>query len=131
MIHEIRCLHEIETPKGEQKQVLETYIYDAELVSQCEARMLEEIPNCEVTSVSRSKIIEIVNENERDGAYYKAKITETTVNEDGNESSRSYVVLCNAQDLQDATKIFTEYLKSGLENYTIDSINKTKIVDIL
>lgn len=131
MLHEIKLVHEIETPKGDMKQVCETYLYDAELISQCEARALEEIPSCEVVCVARSKIIEIVNENVREGAYYKAKITETTVNEDGSESSRSYVVLCNAENLPKATKTFEEYLKQGLENLVIDSITKTKILDIL
>ena len=131
MLFEIRCLYEHETPKGEMKQVSELYLYDAELVSECEARMLEEIAECEVTCVCRSKIIEIVNPNANTGAYYKAKITETTVNEDGSESSKSYQVLCNAENLPKATEVFQEYLKSGLESMVIDSITKTKIVDIL
>lgn len=131
MLYEIRCLYEQETPKGEMKQVSELYIYDAELVSECEAKMLEEIPESEVTCVCRSKIIEIVNPNIRGGAYYKAKITETSTNEDGSESSRSYQVLCNAENLPKATGIFQEYLRCGLETMVIDSITKTKIVDIL
>lgn len=131
MLHEIRCLHEIETPKGEMKQVSELYLYDAELVSQCEVRMLEEIPDCEVTSVMRSKIIEVVNENVRGGHYYKGKITETTVTDDGSESSRSYIVLCNAESVPEATKIFEEYIKCGLNDMVLDSVTKTKIVDIL
>ena len=131
MLFEIRCLYERETPKGEMKQVSELYLFDAELVSECEARMLEEVPDSEVTCVCRSKIIEIVNPNVTGGAYYKAKITETTVNEDGSESSKSYQVLCNAENLPKATEIFQEYIKQGLESYTIDSITKTKIVDVL
>lgn len=131
MLFEIRCLYERETPKGEMKQVSELYLFDAELVSECEARMLEEISECEVTCVCRSKIIEIVNPNVTGGAYYKAKITETTVNEDGSESSKSYQVLCNAENLPKATEVFQEYLKSGLESMVIDSITKTKIVDVL
>lgn len=131
MLYEIKCLYERETPKGEMKQVSELFIYDAELVSECEARMLEEIPECEVYSVVRSKIIEVVNPNVTTGAFYKAKITETTVSEDGNESSRSYIILCNAENLQSATKIFTEYLKQGMADMTLDAINKTRIVDIL
>lgn len=131
MIYEIRCLHEIETPKGDTKKILELYLYNAELVSECEAKMLEEIPDSEVTSVCRSKIIEIVNENVTGGSYYKGKITETVVNEDGSESSRSYVVLCNAESVPEATKIFQEYIKAGLENMTLDSVTKTKIVDVL
>lgn len=131
MLHEIRCLHEIETPKGEMKQVCELYLYDAELVSQCEARMLEEIPDCEVTSVVRSKIIEIVNENVVSGFYYKAKITETTENDDGSESSRTYMILCNADSLPKATDLFQEHLKQGLANMELTNIVKTKIVAIL
>lgn len=131
MLHEIKLIHEIETPKGDLKQVCETYLYDAELVSQCEARALEEIPDCEVVCVARSKIVEIVNENERDGAYFKAKITETTINEDGSESSRSYIVLCNAENLPKATEIFQEYIKCGLESMELTNITKTRIVDIL
>ena len=113
------------------KQVSELYLYDAELVSECEAKMLEEIPESEVTCVCRSKIIEIVNPNIFGGAYYKAKITETTVNDDGNESSRSYQVLCNAESLPKATEIFQEYLKQGLTDMKLESIAKTKIIGIL
>ena len=131
MLFEIRCLYERETPKGEMKQVSELYLFDAELVSECEAKMLEEIPESEVTCVCRSKIIEIINENVRDGAFYKAKITETSVNEDGSESSKSYMVLCNAENLPKATVLFQEYIKQGLENMELTNITKTKIIDIL
>lgn len=130
MLHEISLVHEIETPKGVVKQVCEKFLYDAELVAECEAKAFEEVPDCEVVCVCRSKIVEIVNPNKTDGKYYKAKITETSVNEDGNESSRSYQVLCNADDVPEATRIFTEYLKGGLMDMSIDSISKTKIVEI-
>lgn len=131
MLYEITLTHEIETPKGVIKQVCERYLYDAELVSECEARALEEIPDCDVICVCRSKIIEIINENVREGAFYKAKITETTVNEDGSESSKSYMVLCNAETLPKATSVFQEYIKQGLENMELTNITKTKIIDIL
>ena len=131
MLFEITLTHEIETPKGMMKQVCEKYLYDAELVAECEARALEEVPDCEVICVCRSKIIEIVNPNIKEGEYYKAKITQTSVNEDGSESSKSYVVLCNAENLPKATNIFQEYIKAGLDDMTLDSVNKTKFVDIL
>lgn len=131
MLYEITLTHEIETPKWVTKQVCERYLYDAELVAECEARALEEIPDCEVICVCRSKIVEIINENVREGAFYKAKITETTVNEDGSESSKSYMVLCNAETLPKATSVFQEYIKQGLENMELTNITKTKIIDIL
>ncbi len=131
MLYEITLTHEIETPKGVTKQVCERYLYDAELVAECEARALEEIPDCDVICVCRSKIVEIINENVREGAFYKAKITETTVNEDGSESSKSYMVLCNAETLPKATSVFQEYIKQGLENMELTNITKTKIIDIL
>lgn len=131
MLFEITLTHEIETPKGVTKQVCERYLYDAELVAECEARALEEIPDCDVICVCRSKIVEIINENVREGAFYKAKITETTVNEDGSESSKSYMVLCNAETLPKATSVFQEYIKQGLENMELTNITKTKILDIL
>lgn len=131
MLYEITLTHDVETPKGVTKQVCERYLYHAELVAQCEARALEEIPDCEVICVCRSKIIEIVNENIRIGAYYKAKITETTVAEDGSESSRSYLVLCNAESLPHATQIFQDYTKQGLESMELTNIVKTRFIDIL
>lgn len=131
MLFEITLTHEIETPKGVTKQVCERYLYDAELVAECEARALEEIPDCDVICVCRSKIVEIINENVREGAFYKAKITETTVNEDGSEYSKSYMVLCNAETLPKATSVFQEYIKQGLENMELTNITKTKILDIL
>lgn len=131
MLYEITLTHEIETPKGVTKQVCERYLYDAELVAECEARALEEIPDCDVICVCRSKIVEIINENVREGAFYKAKITETTVNDDGSESSKSYMVLCNAETLPKATSVFQEYIKQGLENMELTNITKTKIIDIL
>jgi len=131
MWYDIKLIREKETPKGELKQVCESYLFNAELVSESEAKALEEYPDCEVVCVARSKIVEIVNENIREGAFYKAKVTETTVNEDGSESSRSYLVLCNAESLPKATTIFQEYLRQGLENMELQNITKTKIIDIL
>lgn len=131
MLYEIKLIHEIDTPKGERKQVCETYLYDAEFVSECEKKALAEIPDCEVISVVRSKIIEVVNEDVRNGAFFKAKIAEITVNDDGSESSRSYMVLCNAENLPKATTIFQDYIKQGLENMELQNIVKTRIIDIL
>ena len=131
MLFEITLTHEIGNPKGMMKQVCERYLYDAELVAECEARALEEVPDCEVICVCRSKIIEIVNENVREGAWYKAKITQTTTTDDGSESSKSYFILCNADSPPNATKLFQEHLKGTIEDATLDSITKTKIIDLL
>ena len=131
MLYEIRCIYDKENPKGELKKVSELYLYDTDLVSQCEARMLEEIPSSETVYVCRSKIIEIVNPDVVLGAYYKAKITETTINEDGNETNKSYQILCNAESLPDATEVFQKHLAQGLTDMKLESVTRTRIVDIL
>lgn len=132
MLYEFKVKIERENAKGELKQVAEHYIIDnCELFAEVEAKALEEFGgNCDVFFVARSKISEIVNDKEIGKPFFKATVVDTFTDDEGNEKETKYQMLVCANDIAEANKIITEYLKQGYDT-RLDSLTKTKIVDIL
>jgi hypothetical protein len=131
MLYEIKVNHSIVKPDGEEKDVVELFLHDCELFAQAELKGLEEFDNdCDVVGIARSKIIEIVNK-ETEHSFFKGKVVETIVDDNGNDKERAYYILCNAENVTKATKIFEDHLKQGLEDLRLDAVVKTKIVDII
>ena len=132
MLYEFKVKVERENAKGEMKQVTEHYIIDnCELFAEVEAKALEEfVGDCDVFAIARSKIREIVNAKEVCKPFFKATVVDTFTDDDGNEKETKYQMLVCAKDIAEANKIMTEYLKQGYDT-RLDSLSKTKIVDIL
>lgn len=73
MFYEIKLKVDKENGKGEKKEVVEHFITDVELFAEAEAKGLEQYNgDCDVFSITRSKVIEIVNEKEEGKPFYKA-----------------------------------------------------------
>lgn len=75
MFYEIKLKVDKENDKGEMKEVIERFITDVELFAEAEAKGLEQYNgNCDVFSITRSNVVEIVNEKEEDKPFYKATL---------------------------------------------------------
>lgn len=133
MLYEVKLRVEQENSKGELKQVTEHYIVNGcEFFAEAEVKAMEEYNNdCEVFSITQSRIREIVNTKEESKPFFKATITETFTNDDGSEKENKYPVLVCASDIKEANKLMEEYLKQGLSDMRLDGIVKTKIIDVL
>ena len=86
MFYEIKLKVNKENRKGEMKEVIEHFITDVELFAEAEAKGLEQYNgNCDVFSITRSKVIDIVNEKEEDKPFYKATLISIFIDDYGNE----------------------------------------------
>ncbi len=131
MFYEIKLKTEKEKENGEIKEVAEHFITDVELFAEAECKGLDLYNNnCDVFSIIRSKIKEIVNDKEEDKPFFKATVTDTFTDEDGNEKENKYFILVCAKDIPEANKIMEDYLRQGFD-MKIDGIVKTKILDVI
>lgn len=132
MWYEIKLKVEKENAKGELKEVKEHFIVDVDLFCEAEAKGIGEYEGkCDVFSIIRSKVREIVNAKEDDKPFFKATIVDTFVNDDGTEKETSYPVLVCASDIKEANKLMEDYLRQGLTDMRLDGITKTKILGVL
>ena len=132
MFYEIKLKVEKENSKGEMKEVIEHFITDVELFAEAEANGLEQYNgNCDVISITHSKVIEIVNEKEEGKPFYKATIISTFTDENGNEKENKYYNLVCAKDITEANRLMQEHMRQGLEDMRLDAIQKTKIIDLI
>ena len=133
MYYEIKLRTEKENAKGEMKEVTEHYITNVELFAEAEQKGMEMYNNeCDVFSIVRSKVSEIVNESDKtdENHFFKATIVDVYTDESGNEKETKYFVLVSAKDIPEANKRMEDYLKQGFD-MKLDGIVKTKILDVI
>ena len=132
MFYELKLKTKKLAENGEEKEVVERYITDVELFAEAEAKGLEQYNgDCDVFSIVRSKVIEIVNKKEEDKSFFKATIISTFTDDNDNEKENKYYNLVCAKDITEANKLIQDYMRQGLEDMRLDAIQKTKILDVL
>ena len=133
MYYEIKLRTEKENAKGEMKEVTEHYITNVELFAEAEQKGMEMYNNeCDVFSIVRSKVSEIVNESDKtdENHFFKATITDVFTDVSGNEKETKYFVLVAAKDIPEANKRMEDYLRQGFD-MKLDGIVKTRILDVI
>ena len=89
----------------------------------------------EVVAMALSKVMDVVNcptQEEKEERYvYRAVIATIYTDDDGNEKELKYPVLLWAKDFDNAMTIVNEYVAQGLEDMTLVSLQKTKIVEVI
>jgi hypothetical protein len=82
-----------------------------------------------------SKVLEVVNtptqEEKMDMFVYRAVIASIYTDDDDNEKEMKYPVLLWAKGIDDAMAIVNDYMRQGLEDMSLVSITKTKIVEVI
>lgn len=133
MYYEVKLKVERQNKKGEMKQVTEHFIIEGiDLFCEAEAKAMELYNgNCDVFAITRSKIREIVNRKEEDKPFFKATLIDIFTNDDGTEKETPYPVLVCANDLTEANKLIEEYMRQGMQDFRLDGIIKTRILDLL
>lgn len=135
MYYEIKLKVNKTNSKGEEKEVKEHFITDCELFAEAEAKGLELYASgnlkCDVFSISRSNIIEIVNEKTDDKPFFKATIVDTQIDEKGKEKELKYYNLVCAKDVKEANALMDKHLAQGLSYMRLDAIAKTRIIDLI
>lgn len=131
MFYEIKLKVEKENSKGEMKEVVEHFITDVGLFAEAEAKGLEQYVDCDVISITHSKVVEIVNEKEEDKPFYKATLIDIFIDDNGNEKETKYYNLVCAKDITEANRLMQEHMRQGLNDMRLDGIVKTKIMDLI
>lgn len=131
MFYEIKLKVEKENSKGEMKEVIEHFITDVGLFAEAEAKGLEQYVDCDVISITHSKVVEIVNEKEEDKPFYKATLIDIFIDDNGNEKETKYYNLVCAKDITEANRLMQEHMRQGLNDMRLDGIVKTKIIDLI
>lgn len=131
MFYEIKLKVEKENSKGEMKEVIEHFITDVGLFAEAEAKGLEQYVDCDVISITHSKVVEIVNEKEEDKPFYKATLIDIFIDDNGNEKGTKYYNLVCAKDITEANRLMQEHMRQGLNDMRLDAIQKTKIIDLI
>ena len=89
----------------------------------------------EVVGMAISKVLEVVNtptqEEKMDMFVYRAVIASIYTDDDDNEKEMKYPVLLWAKGIDDAMAIVNDYMRQGLEDMSLVSITKTKIVEVI
>lgn len=131
MFYEIKLKVEKENSKGEMKEVVEHFITDVGLFAEAEAKGLEQYVGCDVISITRSNVVEIVNEKEEGKPFYKATLIDIFIDDNGNEKETKYYNLVCAKDITEANRPMQEHMRQGLNDMRLDAIQKTKIIDLI
>ena len=89
MLYEIKLKVNKENIKGEVKEVIEHYITNVKYFAEAEAKGVEQYDDCDVFSITRSKVIEIVNEKEEGKPFYKATLIDIFIDDTVMKRKRS------------------------------------------
>lgn len=120
---------------GEDKEVREHFIMNAESFAEAELRTLTEYSNvgedADVFAIFRSNVYEIVNDKEEDKPYFLATVTDIVIDENnGNEKEMKYQMLVCAKDVTEATAKMSDVLAQGYD-MRLDMLKRTKMTDYL
>ena len=134
---ETKVRYEKTLENGTKKMVSETYLVDALILSEAEARITEEIApymqgDFSVSAVRRTNIAEIFfSEYASAEKYYKVKAAFISINEKTLTEKRSNTTyLVQAKNLVDALNSFQTGMKGTMADYEIVSISETAIIDV-
>lgn len=132
MFYEIKLKVDKDNGKGEMKEVVEHFITYVGLFAEAEANGLEQSNgNCDVTSITRSNVVEIVNEKEEGKPFYKATLIDIFIDGNGDEKETKYYNLVCAKDITEANRLMQEHMRQGRNDMRLDGIVKTKIIDLI
>lgn len=134
---EVKSRRVIMDNKGNDKSVTEAFFIEhCTSWADAEEKMLAYFNSeNEVVGMAISKVMEVVNtptqEEKMDMFVYRAVIASIYTDEDDNEKEMKYPVLMWAKSIDDAMTTIKGYIQQGLEDMTLVSLQKTKIVEVI
>ena len=134
---EVKSRRVIMDNKGNDKTITEAFfIENCNSWADAEDKMLGYFNSeNEVVGMAISKVLEVVNtptqEEKMDMFVYRAVIASIYTDDDDNEKEMKYPVLLWAKGIDDAMAIVNDYMRQGLEDMSLVSITKTKIVEVI
>lgn len=127
----------IDQKSGNDKSVTEAFfIENCVSWSDAEEKMLAYFNSeNEVVGMAISKVMDVINEptdtEKMDMFVYRAVIASIYTDDEGNEKEMKYHVLLWAKSIDEAMTTVKGYIQQGLEDMTLVSLQKTKIVEVI
>lgn len=122
---------------GKVKKVSESYLVDAMTFTEAEAKIIKEMTpfmsgEFEVSAISKIKFEDVITKQiDGDFSYYKCKISRYEIDEKTAKEKRiTAVYLINAESVQKAHNYFFEYMKDSAEDWKLDGIDETSLIDV-
>lgn len=134
---EVKSRRVVMDNKGNDKSITEAFfIENCTSWADAEDKMLAYFNSeNEVVGMAISKVLEVVNtptqEEKMDMFVYRAVIASIYTDDDDNEKEMKYPVLLWAKNIDEAMSVVNNYLRQGLEDMSLVSITKTKIVEVI
>lgn len=132
MLFETKLKYSKTLDEGVTKKVTETYLVEAESVTEAETTILAEMAafgeDLKVSSSKETKYTEVMGA-EKD-KYFLAKVAFVTVDEkSGCEKKAMSTILVNAEDFDDAYKGLQEGMKGTMSDWSLSALSETSILD--
>ena len=84
-----------------------------------------------VPDIKNVKYAEIFkSEDEQADKYYKVKVSFIFIDEEDVEKKSAYYYLVQASNLQNAIKAFIDAMRDSMNDYEINAVQETKIIDV-
>ena len=117
--------------EGTAKKVSEQYLVRAELCSEAEKRVSQEMKplisgDFQVSAVSETKILKVVRNN-GGNKFWKVKVA---IEDIDTEKLSSELYLVEADDCESAIANFKDAVEMGMGTWYFSSISETKILDV-
>lgn len=135
MYYEVKCRYDKTLDNGAVKKVTETFITDALLVSDAEAKAIEYFTTFAsgefgIKAVKQSAISEVFGEPSH--AFYLVKISYTALDEkSGVEKKTIQQLLVGADSLPDAIEQVKDHMKGSVSDWEFASVSESAIMDLV
>lgn len=141
---EVKVAFTKENEDGRLQKQQQVYLIETLTFADAESKALEqvkpfahlgsdiEVAACKRVTYDRLLLDEAGELKDKDCAFYKAKVTMTIFDETiGREKPTTFYLLVEDTDVPAAHKTVQNHLKDSVNDYTIDDVVKTKIIEVL
>lgn len=141
---EVKVAFTKENEDGKLQKQQQVYLIETLTFADAESKALEqvkpfahlgsdiEVAACKRVTYDRLLLDEVGELKDKDTAFYKAKVTMTIFDETtGREKPTTFYLLVEETDVPAAHKTVQNHLKDSVNDYTIDDVVKTKIIEVL
>ena len=141
---EVKVAFTKENEDGKLQKQQQVYLIETLTFADAESKALEqvkpfahlgsdiEVAACKRVTYDRLLLDEVGELADKDTAFYKAKVTMNILDEStGREKPTSFYLLVEDTDVPAAHKTVQNHLKDSVNDYTIDDVVKTKIIEVI
>ena len=141
---EVKVVFTKENEDGKLQKQQQVYLIETLTFADAESKALEqvkpfahlgsdiEVAACKRVAYDRLLLDEVGELKDKDTAFYKAKVTMNILDKStGREKPTTFYLLVEDTDVPAAHKTVQNHLKDSVNDYTIDDVVKTKIIEVI